>query len=197
VRVAVDLDGPLYEFTKTARYMLRKYKGRDDLPDTNVLFKNFWPKEIDKGEWDWLYTEGVDLGLFRYGHMTKDARIGLEALRDQGHRLIVATARPLRGFNDTLDWITLYFKDIPLEGIFFEDKKYKVQADILIDDNWDNCSDWVRLSDITDDRRALLFDRPWNQSPMKENSGVYRMLGWEEVAEWFRMRSGTTESKTS
>jgi 5'(3')-deoxyribonucleotidase len=118
-------------------------------------------ENIDPEDWKWLWVNAVPLGLFRYGHMVRDARVGLEALRDAGHKLILITHRPAMALQDTLEWVTFYFKGVPLDGFHFlsngEDKS-TIEWDLLIDDKVENIEDAVRAG-----RRAILFDQPWNR----------------------------------
>ena len=186
MRIGVDLDGVVYEFHRTVRYMLNHYREMD-LPPADELFKEWWPREVSKEDWDWVFSEGIKLGLFRYGHMTRGARVGLQALHDAGHDLLIITHRPETAVNDTIDWASLYFRDIPLAGINIlshGEPKYGVKADLLIDDKWENVRDWMEQTSITEARRAILFDAPWNNSvPHKDLSrlDITRAIGWSGV----------------
>lgn len=180
MKIAVDLDGVVYEWQRTYRYMMREYRGIDvgkqeawdcwDYPD------QFTSKEDRK----WMWSEGVKLGLFRYGHMTTGSRVGLQALADRGHKFIIATSRPENAVTDTIDWVQLYFKDLPLVGISVlsnGEAKSQVNASVLIDDKPENIVEWVETG-----RQALLFDQPWNWStgPI---GGARRCRGWREIVE--------------
>ena len=126
---------------------------------------------------DWMWSEGINRGLFRFGHMMTGARIGLEALADDGHTLCIVTHRPAAAVTDTLDWVTLYFRDLPLDGFYImsnEEPKSTVDAEILIDDKTENVVDWAKTG-----RTAILFDAPYNQS--FDVVGVIRAKGWKEV----------------
>jgi 5'(3')-deoxyribonucleotidase len=173
--IALDLDGVCYEWSRTARYMLRTYRGADLQGEAKV-----WDWNISEGvspvSWDWLWTEGVSLGLFRYGHMVKDCRVGLQELTELGYKLKVVTHRPAEAVNDTLDWISFYMRDVPLAGIHIfsnQEPKSQVDADILIDDRQENVQEWRETG-----RPAILFDRPWNQSYEHDPSRAY---GWNGV----------------
>ena len=192
MRYAIDLDGVVYEWQRTVRYMLNHYRDTK-LPPVSE-FWHTWnaPKElISKQDWRWLWSQGVKLGLFRYGHMTKGARIGLQELDRMGHDLLIATSRPVVAVNDTLEWVSLYFRDIPLVGIHIlsdgEDKR-DVDADVLVDDRLENALSWGEGGQVY--KRALLFDRPWNQvNDHREThdlprKSVVRVKGWEGVVEW-------------
>jgi 5'(3')-deoxyribonucleotidase len=176
VKIAVDLDGVLYEWQRTFRYMMREYRGVDMPPVEDFWF--FWDAAKQYGTKEdhaWIWDEGVKRGLFRYGHVVKDGRRVLERLHDKGHKLIVVTHRPEAAVTDTIAWLDLYFKDIPLAGLHIfsnMEPKESVEADVLIDDKPENIAGW-----ITAGRNAILFDQPWNQ----DYHGGYRAVTWRDV----------------
>jgi deoxypyrimidine-specific 5' nucleotidase type C protein (NT5C) len=195
MRIIVDLDGVCYEFCRTVRYMLNHYLGME-LPSVSVFWRSWWPSQIGQDEWKWVWTEGVRLGLFRYGHMTGGTRIALDSLVSEGHSLGIATTRPMEAQTDTLDWISLFFHRIPLRGgIHFTVDKWQIAGDVLIDDSYENCSAWMENAPVFEkERAALLFDQPWNQQTghtdeyLANERGIYRVHGWEEAVSWVRNR---------
>lgn len=180
MRIVVDLDGVLYEFDKTARYMLREYLGLPDL-DTEAQYWDDIKDRVPKSAWRWLWNEGVELGLFRYGHMVQGARRGLETLSAQGHELVFATHRPKQAVSDTVDWLSLYLKGVPYTGLHFMsngEKKSTIPGDVLIDDKPENVVDWYYFGDGA----GILFDRPWNRELEAEfPDGLYIARGWGEA----------------
>ena len=187
--VAVDCDGVLYEWSKTARYMLRAYKGysADGPMGTESTSWDYIRDHVEPEDWAWLWREGVELGLFRYGHVVQGAVIGLRALQ-RSHKLVLVTHRPASAVNDTLDFISYISnsKQDPIRwsGIHVltnEEPKSEVGADILIDDKPDNVGEWW----ITG-RHAVLFGRPWNDHYLTcaecpcplERPHIYRSEGW-------------------
>ncbi len=179
MKIAVDLDGVCYEWSRTARYMLREYRGQSQL----VGEARSWDWNLDEGvpkeDWDWLWSEGVKLGLFRYGHMVKGARIGLNRIVTAGHSIEIATHRPVNAVNDTLDWLSLYFKDIPISGLHIlsnGEEKTQVPCDILIDDKIENVKAWEASG-----RLAFLFDQGWNQA-QGQTPRIARIHGWGHAA---------------
>lgn len=192
-RLVIDLDGVCYEWDRTARYMLRTYKGYDWMV---VPSTDWWSikDSIAPADWDWLWTEGVKRGLFRYGHMVKDTRWALEQL-SQKHTITIATSRPPTAVNDTAEWVALYFKDIPLEGLHIGENKADLPGDVLIDDRPSNIQEWNKTG-----RNALIFDQPWNElvpscseicsGTALDNWGLghkWRVKGWKDVVrhvEW-------------
>lgn len=180
MRIGVDLDGVVYEWEKTARYMLREYRGLRH--PTYGLHKasdswDYIPRQVSPEDWYWLWHEGVDRGLFRYGHVTKGAILGLQALLGAGHDLLVVTHRPKAAVQDTLAWLA--YLNIPWSEVHIlsnGEPKSSVFAEVLIDDKPENVIEWR-----DSDRRALLFHRPWNAS--EEIEGVRRVYDWAEAAD--------------
>lgn len=179
MRIAIDLDGVCYEWQRTYRYMLRVYH-QVFMPPVEA-FWYYWnaPDQFTtKQQRDWMWKEGVELGLFRYGHMVAGTRIGLQALAEAGHDLVVVTHRPKNAINDTLDWVRYYFNDIPLSEVRIlsnQEPKTCVDADVLIDDKPENVIEWCATG-----RKAILFSQPWNRD-MEVPVGCRVADGWEEV----------------
>jgi 5'(3')-deoxyribonucleotidase len=173
-RIAVDLDGVCYEWDRTARYMLREYRGCAQLSKESASWNDL-RDSVSKDDWDWLWTGGVKRGLFRYGHMVTGARLGLETLVRMRHKIIVVSHRPESAVSDTLEWAGLYFKGIPLSGFHIMSSRHSkttVSWDLLIDDKPENIEDAVEA-----DRTGYLFDRPWNQG----STAGTRVFGWTDV----------------
>lgn len=170
MKIAIDCDGVLYEWEKTARYMLREIRGCGGLfhaSDNWDTIMNSVPEE----DWRWLWTEGVRLGLFRHGHLVQGSIIGVRALRDAGHELYLVTHRPKSAVRDTTAWLELHFGSedpYPWSGLHIlsnQESKTMVDADLLIDDKPENISEWQASG-----REGILFSRPWNRD--------YRRATW-------------------
>ena len=177
MKIAVDLDGVCYEWQRTYRYMMREYRGITMPPVEE--FWHYWnaPDQFtSKEDRKWMWSEGVRLGLFRYGHMMTGCRLALTQLAETGHQLSIATHRPTQAVNDTLEWLAFYMKDIPLEGVHIlsnNEPKTVVKADVLIDDKPENLKEWADSV-----RWAICFDQPWNRGEGVLGSRAY---GWPGV----------------
>jgi 5'(3')-deoxyribonucleotidase len=143
-------------------------------------------ESTNRADRDWIWTEGVERGLFRYGHMVKGARRGLEALVEQGHKLSIVTHRPENAVTDTLEWAGLYFKGIPLAGFNILSQgqpKTTVGWDVLIDDKPENIADAEAAGRI-----GIMFSQPWNQ----DASPACRVRDWRQMSlgvEWVLARN--------
>jgi len=183
MRIAVDLDGVLYEWSKTARWMLRNIRGcTDPALRWESEYWSYIPDHVSKEDWSWLWSEGVRLGLFRHGHVTTGGMEGVKALKAAGHTLVVATHRPPDALRDTLSWLDHNFgsaEPYPWSGIYYlsnEEPKTIVDAHILIDDKPENVAQWTEAG-----RVACLFARPWNRGLHKSYT---RVAGWDGVVKW-------------
>jgi len=180
VRIAIDLDGVTYEFERTARYMLRELRGYADVKElqTESTEWDYIPNHIGSDDWRWLWDEGIELGLFRYGHVSTGAIVGLRALLKAKHDLLVVTHRPRKAVPDTLAWLS--YINIPFSEVHIlsdGQRKSSVAADLIIDDKWENVREWAQR-----DRHAILFDRPWNQDHY-DTDQITRAFGWGKVVD--------------
>jgi len=178
MRFGIDLDGVCYQWDKTARYMLREV-----LPDSQYKSPvgplsqesqdwDYIERHVSKEDWQWLWTEGVRLGLFRHGHLYPGTIKYLHALASLGE-LIVITHRPKSAVEDTLAW--LVYQQLPLSGIHIltnQEPKTSVKCDVYIDDKLENV-----IALATTGARVYLMDRPWNYGLTP--AGVVRVFGWK------------------
>lgn len=179
-RFGLDLDGVVYKWDDTARYMLNLYCGEE------VAESRSWDHikdTVSPTSWTWLWSEGVKLGLFRYGHIYKGAIEGVQQLGELTD-LVVITSRPKSAVQDTLDW--LGYNRFPVAEVHilgFDQKKSDVlpHCDFYLDDGAHN------IDDLYDNTKGelLLWDRPWNQDHYRDPS-IRRVSSWLEVIEEVR-----------
>lgn len=174
IRVAVDIDGVLYNWSDTARFLLAHYRGVYVSPSTSW---DHIQESISPQDWDWLWTEGVELGLFRSGHVYRGAPAGVQELYQLGAKVIIATLRKPKYRWDTLEWLLLH--RIPFDEIVFTTSKALLNADIYIDDS-------PRVArEILDETMALmlLWDQPWNRTMPDLPPRLYRVTDWAVALE--------------
>jgi uncharacterized HAD superfamily protein len=174
-KIGLDCDGVLYQFEKTAQYMIARKEGlkyREDLPWDNSTWDCHRPKE----DWDWVLSEGADK-VFRHGHLFRGAIEFVEELAELGDVSII-TKRPKVGVQATLDFFS--FEKLPISGFHilgFDEPKSSVPADIYIDDSADNIRElWKNTS-----KPLILIDRPWNQDLATMNIRTYRARDFDEA----------------
>lgn len=167
MKLGIDIDGVMYNWESTARYMLRnvlpnssyKHSGVLDEPSTTW---NWIPDKIDKKHWNWLWKEGVELGLFRYGNLYPGTVDVIRALSKK-HKITLITHRPKQAVKDTLAW--LGFLDLPIAGLHIltdqaPKSEVRPMCDVYLDDKIENIED---LQQNTKAKLVCLMDQPWNQ----------------------------------
>lgn len=173
--VAIDLDGVVYDWGGTVRYLMRQHHGID-LPVSSSW--DYVEHNVPPEAWSWLWREGIELGLFKYGHHLKGSVDGLRELAEIAS-LRVVTMRPRSALMDTLRFV----EGLPdvFDGVHFltdGEPKSSVACDIYLDD-----APHVVNEVVAAGRRVVLFDQAWNQpdGPDELPFGVVRAFGWHDV----------------
>ena len=190
MRIGVDIDGVMYHWEKTARYMLREI-----LPDSPYTKDgplgaksshwNHIQEAVSEEHWRWLWTEGVRLGLFRHGHLWPGTIKAIRQLSQLGD-VVCITHRPKQAVHDTLAWLA--YQNLPLAGLHIltnmEPKSsVKPECEVYIDDKAENCED---LYYGTSSKLVCLMDRQWNLDAhiYRVRDGgtnhLVRVDGWQE-----------------
>ena len=79
---------------------------------------------------------------------------GMNMLKSMGFHITIATSRGSGISHYTQEWLIEY----PYEEIYFEQKKYELDADFLVDDHTAYIYDFVKDKN----RVGILMNRPWN-----------------------------------
>lgn len=192
--IGQDLDGCAYHFDRTMRYMLRRWYKERGVPGPWELGvpSQSWDgiqKAILPEAWKWLWSDAVEEGLFRYGHVVGGSIEGVQALSEIGD-VVIITSRPKQAVSDTFDWLSHYFNKVPVAGIHIlshGQKKSEVmpRPNIYIDDATHNMDDI--LTETPAHVKAVLFDQPWNMGYLHEQRKRYkRGIGWDETVRLVR-----------
>lgn len=194
MKLGIDIDGVMYRWDKTARYMLREilpnspYKNDPSLKEESSYW-NHIPDQVSKEHWNWLWKEGVELGLFRFGHLYPGT---IKAMRElcAEHKVILITHRPEQAVADTIMWLAML--NLPINGLHIQthqEPKSLVlpQCDIYLDDKPENVQD-LRMN--TSARAVALMDQPWNAhyDTLPHTDGlsgrhvnhIHRVFGWDD-----------------
>jgi len=184
-RIGIDVDGVLARTVPSVLDRMREKYGSHDARKEDITQWNS-SVEID-GEEIYIGPEIVE------GHGVKEhvrsikpkqgAREGLEGLRRMGYELVIVTNRP--SDEETVRWSRAWLKDNSLPYDEFhstaETSKTSVDVDVLIDDHDRNV-----LEFLEDGRPAVLFDQPWNNTPIEANGADERLRvvsDWTEATE--------------
>lgn len=160
IKIGVDLDGVLYDFTEALRqYMIDEYGyKREWLPEPAQW--NTWESwNIVKPTFFRYFREGVEKGrIWRDGDIEPDVLSTLLRLKNAGDTIHIVTHRngqgPM-GIASTAHWLAE--KEIPYDTLTFGADKCCVPVDIFIEDNVDNYWSIERSGAV-----PVLFTRPWN-----------------------------------
>lgn len=170
LRVAVDIDGVLYDFISEMCFLLREHRGmnirREDITTWQTADK------IGEKDWKWLWQQRE---LFQDGNLVSGAKRGYELLKKIADAPIV-TSRPERVIADTYLWLALHrFPCQELHILGGDQRKSEVPWDVIIDDKDEHILDAVAAG-----RRAIVFTQQWNLQ-LEPLAGVKRADNWTEV----------------
>lgn len=173
--IVLDLDGVTYDFQGTYCYLLKKHRGVK-FPQ-GMSWWNEWNASdqfTTQEDRDWVWSKGLKLGLFRYGHIVRGAVDGIRELSMLGD-IQVVTHRPERARRDTLAFLT--YLDLPISGVTVtQGPKSKVAGDVYIDDG-----PHVVEELLSADKRVVVFDRPYNRDIESLKGNLRRAHNWEDV----------------
>jgi 5'(3')-deoxyribonucleotidase len=180
-RFGIDVDGVMYQFQKTALYMLNTMRGYD-LKLEEFTYWNQPKDRVKNNDWQWLWSGGVKDGLFRYGHLYKGTIEAIRVLNVLGD-VVIITHRPRNAVQDTLDWLA-YLRLPFMETHLLTDGQPKsaIKCDLYVDDKPENIEDF----DHNTDGLALLWDRPWNHDSILElySMRARRVETWQDVIDY-------------
>lgn len=190
VIIGLDLDGVVYDWDRTARYMIRRHieeRGEKPAPELYQSAQDWnWIKRYTPSQdWKWLWSdEGIEHGVYRYGNVITGAIEGVRELTSLGD-VVAITARPKNAVHDTLAWLAMFFDKSPLAGIVIQsDGQHKSDVmptpDVYLDDGPHN------LEDLLDHTPSYVvqYVQPWNQHwlPRPDQAEHWlRATNWREV----------------
>lgn len=173
-RIGLDIDGVVYKWSDTVRYLVQTHHGIDVGESTYWDYlKDVLPPHV----WRWLWREGIELGLFRYGHLYRGAIEGVRELAAIG-KVEAVTHRPEAAVEDTLRFLS--YIELPLSGVHIlteQQPKSSVGCDVYIDD-----APHVAREVVGAGKRLVLVDQPWNADAFgsipPHPTRAMRAFGW-------------------
>jgi hypothetical protein len=142
MRILVDLDGPIFNFTGNTALWCAGKTGRplSDFPvPTTWAYWEEWG--FGRREFYRLVEQGVVAGfVFGVGDPVLGARGALRRLRRAGHRVHIATSRGFgpRSLNRSLTATWLGEHKIPHDSLTFAEDKTVLRVDVALDDKPSN-----------------------------------------------------------
>lgn len=182
MRIGLDIDGVMYKWDKTARYMLREVLPNSPYKQLLTVESKGWDwikENVAPEHWKWLWNEGVRLGLFRYGHLYPGTIQAVRRLAEIGE-VVLITHRPKEAVTDTLAWLGLL--NLPIAGLHLltaGEPKSLVQptCDVYLDDKPANVED---LAKHTTARTVCLMRRPWNFHYRPWPESIREVYDWSQ-----------------
>jgi 5'(3')-deoxyribonucleotidase len=187
VRLMLDLDGIVYRWSDTTRYIITSEYPEIVLGES-ISWNYIKDELIRQGRpevWGWVWDVGVTKhGMFRYGSLYKGSREALRRMNESGKvDNVVVTSRPETAVLDTEEWIS--YQRIPhLRMHILSAKESKAkwvryeELDAAIDDGEHNIEDILEHSDA---KLVMLWDRPWNQTFSSKSPRFVRVSSWKDV----------------
>ena len=179
MKIAVDMDDVILDFKGLLKRTVLTEYGVDI---TERLEEGYWDLHgiidpiVGQSWWKWLRQRDW---LWATADAIPGAIGSLDQLRRQGHYLEILTSKPEWAEPQVWKWLGKWRPPVNQVTIMStnkgDSKANHSDADLLIDDKVQNCTEWLASG-----RRALLFAAPWNRSEPPRN-GIYRVRDWEEA----------------
>lgn len=181
--VAFDLDDVTIDFFRgVIDSMYREFDviiSKEDVTtwDNNPVKLFPWKDFGYKSWWDWMRQRDWLWATFP---AVPGAIGGINAIRERGHYVECVTSKPTWAEPQVWKWLGRWrppFQNVTIVDL--DHPKHTVsQADILVDDKWENVVDWVKSAD---DRFGILFEQPWNRAQPLATERMVRATDWSAV----------------
>jgi 5'(3')-deoxyribonucleotidase len=174
MKIGIDLDGVTANWTVAAREMLNERWGHNFDLTREVPHWDYLKTMVTKKQWAWLWTAGVERGLFLRPHVFPGAQAALEYLCDN-HDVFFLTDRPKKARAHTIHWISSKL-DVNAAGLMIDKTKTLIPCDVFLDDKPEN----VQLIKFEYPKaQVFLMNRLYNEAFTWEP----RVSGWDEFME--------------
>ena len=188
--LALDMDDCILDLLGGVRQVIKK-EYDIDLPEITMWDLNVHLKPILGEPWmNWMRRRDWLWGTFP----AVDGAIGsISTLRKKGYYLEIVTSKPEWAESSVFEWLGKWRPAVHRVTIVrpTDIKANFSDADILVDDKWENCYAWRETG-----RAAILFDRPHNHNIVilnrRNGSPIIRADGWGEVLEQVRLMEEST-----
>lgn len=136
MRLAIDLDGVVCDFNAGWMELHKAEFGSELKPEMVVTWNNLHELGgfADMNMfWKWAQATDDRPSIFRHLEPFPDAIETLYSLHDDGHAIVIVTAKPRWAIPDTMRWIADH--ELPTEEIHIRFRKYRVACDVYLDDS--------------------------------------------------------------
>lgn len=183
MKVGVDMDGVLHNWTDAVLAVLRREWGVDLFCEGDPPYWDWIPDNVKPEAWEWLWsTQGAIDRMFD-GPAYPGGWEALAHFRSR-HHVAIVTHRPQKAREATLRW--LYTHRVPFDSLHFTPDHKKAfwvpEVDVWIDD-----SSEVAAHAATMGKPVLLWDRAYNRpgvdGVVHDEDRVVRVSSWDQVAD--------------
>ncbi len=156
--LGIDLDGVCAKWYRGAALALNKRFELDIDEYGEPTHWDFLEESVHKKHWAWLWTAGVERGLFRHLKLENGAYEYLEKLTKE-HDVHIITNRPVLAGKDTIAWLAEYLP-FNFRSVTITKKKWEVKCDVYLDDKPENV---IALRENRFTSYHVLFRRRYNE----------------------------------
>lgn len=174
--IALDMDGVLADMLPRLLYLLNRYHG-EKLTPADITTWDIAP-HCTNATSEHIIDYFKEPGFFRHLYPMPGALDAVNHLLEIGYKIIIITASHKTTKADKLVWLKNHLPGISPEDVHFEYRKHKIKADMLVDDNVDNCEAYKKAHPSA---LVVCFDAPYNQ----DFTGL-RAKNWQEVLNWIK-----------
>lgn len=182
MKIAIDIDDVVMDFWRSLEASIATEYGIELNYEDNKQWDEAPLKHLDifgagRGWWDWLRDRDWVWATFR---PVPGAIGAIDSLRRSGYYVELITKKPDWAEWTVWKWLGRWRPAANRVTIIdsHQNKAEYSDAYLLIDDNIDNCIDWLRTG-----RPIILFDRPWNREVPIQLRNQYRAENWRSVLE--------------
>lgn len=198
MRVGVDMDGVLHNWTDAVLTVLKKWRGTDLTLEGDPPYWDWIPDNIPAEAWEWLWADQKAIDGMFSGPAYEGAREALEVMRQRRYHVALVTHRPQSARRATLRWLDRH--SIEFDSLHFVQDHRKAfwcpEVDAWIDDASPVATNAVALN-----KPMLLWDRAYNRPEvegvghdedrvMRVGSWVDALVALEKLEEEARKASG-------
>lgn len=175
MRLGIDMDGVIANFNAgwmAAHNALHGTELHPGLVDAWDVLPALSGHDDMDAFWTWARDLGEGHSVFRHLDPFPGAIEALHGLHAAGHDIVIITAKPDWSVPDTLSWLGDH--RVPLREVHICEEKWRVDADVYVDDAPHVLADYRRHRP---DAHVLRFVRPWN-TPVQ---GTVDIHDWDQA----------------
>lgn len=180
MRIAIDVDDTITNSYDVIFDLLGKVynKDSDKLKADGVTYYDVMADNVNFPDYDKFTANNFD-AIMPNVPLKKDAKEVINKLHEEGHQIIIMTARSDKEYSNpyVITYLYLVKNDIMFDKIFVNMKDKgtlckEQKIDLFIDDSVINCN-----LVINNGINTLLFDNTFN----RKNNDIKRVLNWNDV----------------